>query len=459
MDASTPPEFHLIAFEGPDPYSRAGGLATRVAGLSESLAANYDTHLWFIGSPDLPGHEVRGRLRLHRWCQWISRYHECGTYDGEDEKVSDLAASLPPFLLEEVLRPTCGRGQQRAVVLAEEWQTVDAVVHLDRLLRRAGLRDRVTIVWNANNTFGFERIDWLQLHRAALITTVSRYMRQQMWSLGIDPVVVPNGLPPEAFVPPGRSAVMEVRQKTSGRMLLAKVARWDPDKRWLLAVDTVAELKRTGLKPLLVARGGMEHYGATVLGYASSRGLRVVERPFSTLRDFLDSLAGVDAVDVVVLTSPLTADIRATLFRAADAVLANSEHEPFGLVGLEAMAAGGLACIGGSGEDYASPGWNCLLLQSNDPREFLSLFEPLHGQAAEARAIRRRGRATADCYRWIDVVRRNLVPRLSYAATAPRGTLQWRSQDLPQREADGNITRDAVPTKPMNPRPSLSPMV
>jgi hypothetical protein len=30
---------------------------------------------------------------------------------------------------------------------------------------------RVTILWNANNTFGFDRIDWERLSRAAVITT------------------------------------------------------------------------------------------------------------------------------------------------------------------------------------------------------------------------------------------------------------------------------------------------
>ena len=59
----------------------------------------------------------------------------------------------------------CLRAGERAVVLAEEWHTVDAVLHLDSLLRTAALRDRVSIFWNANNTFGFDRIDWKRLER------------------------------------------------------------------------------------------------------------------------------------------------------------------------------------------------------------------------------------------------------------------------------------------------------
>lgn len=79
----------------------------------------------------------------------------------------------------------------------------------------------------------------------------------------------------------------------------------------------------------------------------------------------------------------------------ADAVLANSGDEPFGLVGLETMAAGGVACTGGSGEDYAVPGYNALVLETTDPREFIGLFGELRRDPAQEHAIRQAGRLTA----------------------------------------------------------------
>jgi hypothetical protein len=81
------PAFVLLSFEGPDSYARAGGLGARVSGLAVALAdAGYETHLFFIGSAEAAGHEVRcgGSLHLHRWCQWISKYHPGGVYDGEE---------------------------------------------------------------------------------------------------------------------------------------------------------------------------------------------------------------------------------------------------------------------------------------------------------------------------------------------------------------------------------------
>jgi glycosyltransferase involved in cell wall biosynthesis len=409
-------QFHVLSFEGPDPYSKAGGIATRVTGLVEALATlGHQTHLWFIGDPDLPGHEPQGLLTMHRWCQWISRHHPRGVYDGEDAKCSDYARSLPPFLVEHELLPALASAG-RAVVLAEEWQTVDAVVHLDALLRQAGLRERVTIFWNANNTFGFERIDWPRLDAAATIVTVSRYMKQRMRAHGVDPVVIPNGLGSDSFVDPDPQAVRALRRNLSKRTLLAKVARWDPDKRWLLAVDTAAELKRSGRRPLLVARGGIEAHEADVLTRARNAGLRIAERHAGETgpRGLVQALSDTEAADVVVLRSHLDPQARGVLFRAADAVLANSGHEPFGLVGLEAMAVGGLVCTGASGEDYAVEGHNALVLQQDDPHEFVALFDGVRSTGREGE-LRRSGISTARKYAWPRVVERSLLPRLSHA--------------------------------------------
>jgi glycosyltransferase involved in cell wall biosynthesis len=406
-------QFHLLAFEGPDDYARAGGIATRVSGLGQALAkAGFETHVWFIGDPDLPGYEMRDRLHLHRWCQWISRYHPAGVYDGEEGKRWDYVRSLPPFLLQEML--PCLQGGELAVVLAEEWHTADAILHLDWLLRQAQVREQVTLFWNANNTFGFDRIDWGHLAEAATITTVSRYMKQLMQGLGVYPLVIPNGLAEEALCPPEGQAVAAFRARLRGRMVVSKVARWDPDKRWFLAIDTVGAMKQQGWRPLLIARGGVEAYGRDVLAAAAAHGLRVVERALreANVYGLIQAMDGLSEVDIVSVRSSLNTDSCRVLFRGSNAVLANSRHEPFGLVGLETMAAGGVACTGGSGEDYAVPGYNALVLETMDPREFTGLFEELRHNPVQERAIRRAGRLTAQHYVWSQVLQRSLLPRV-----------------------------------------------
>jgi glycosyltransferase involved in cell wall biosynthesis len=410
-------QFHILSFEGPDDYSRAGGIASRVTGLSRSLAeCGFEIHLWFVGDPEQPGYEVRGNIHLHRWCQWISAYHPAGVYDGEDGKRFDYARSLPPYLMQEVLMPFLQENRGDACVLAEEWHTTDAVLHLDWLLKRASLRDRVKILWNANNTFGFERVEWNRLAKASVITAVSRYMRYRMWSLGVDPLVIPNGLPDDALRLPEKNAVYAFRRRFRDRVVLGKVARWDPDKRWLLAIETVIELRRLNKKPLLIARGGVEAHRNEVLATAVSAGLRVVERDTGAggVLGLLESLRSLDNVDVVSLRSPLDPAACRVLYRGCDAILANSGHEPFGLVGLETMAVGGLACTGATGEDYAVPGWNALVLQTTDPQEFIDNYQRLQSHPTELRAIRRRGRATASQLTWKSVIRRSLLPRLPF---------------------------------------------
>jgi glycosyltransferase involved in cell wall biosynthesis len=182
----------------------------------------------------------------------------------------------------------------------------------------------------------------------------------------------------------------------------------------MLAVDTVAELKRQGNRPLLVARGGVEAHGGEVLIRGRAAGLRIAKRsmPHAGARGLLEALDCVDDVDVVVLGSHLDPQARSVLLRVADAVLANSDHEPFGLVGLETMAVGGLACTGASGEDYAIDGQNALVLQQDSPHEFVSLFGRVRQRPEYERRLRRSGMTTARQYAWPHVVDRALLPRI-----------------------------------------------
>ncbi len=199
-----------------------------------------------------------------------------------------------------------------------------------------------------------------------------------------------------------------------GRMVRSTVARWDSDKRWLLAMETVAALKRQHWHPHLMARGGVEAHGGEVVTAAAGAGVRVVERPLPQpgVPGLLRVLEELHEVDVVSLRSPLDSDSCWVLFRGSAAVLANRGREPFGLVGLETMAVDGVACTGCSGEDSAVPGRNALVLETNDLQEFLRLFGALHTQAQWERALRRTARRMARHDAWPQIMRHLLFPRL-----------------------------------------------
>ena len=408
----------MVSFEGPDQYSLAGGLGVRARELCRALgAAGYATTLVFIGDPTRAADELDHGVRLLRWGQEISARNPAGVYQGEEEKVDHLVATLPRVLADEVVRPAAAAGRVVAL-LAEEWQTAAACNAISDELWRRGLRDRCAILWNANNLYGFERINWDALSYVAAITTVSRYMKHLMWSWDVNPLVIPNGIPAAALQPVDATACAEVRGAADCDVLAFKIGRFTPDKRWLQAVDAIAELRAGGLSARLLVRGGIEPHGGEVLAYARSRGLSVHDwtRPVEDAAGVAAALRGGGrggAPAVVNLRSFLPDAVIPVLYTAADGVLANSGHEPFGLVGLEAMAAGGVAFVGATGEEYARPWANAVVVETDDGVEVASALQGLLERPALARRVRATARSDAAELTWERVID-GLLERLRF---------------------------------------------
>lgn len=410
--------FVILSFEGPDVYSQAGGLGVRVKGLSRALARlGYQTYLYFCGDPDLPSEEdiEDGRLHYRRWCQWISALHRGGVYDGEEGKILDWNQSLPTNVIESVIAPAVAAGDN-VVLLGEEWHTSWSMKLISDLLDHRGLRDRVVMLWNANNTFGFHRIDWGALNLAATVTTVSRYMKFKMWDWGQNPVVIPNGIPPESIRESDPAVDAALRAAADAEHFWFKIGRFDPDKRWIMAVAAAAHLKRRDHRVKLLIRGGREPHGLEVINHAHHQGLIVQNTPAP--RDpagLMALLRETKEVDVINLTTFVSDSLLPTIYSACDAVLANSGHEPFGLVGLEVMAAGGLAVTGSTGEDYAEPYRNAVVLETEDPIEIMTELAALKDRPRLVAAMRKRGRRTARDYLWANVIDQLLL-RADFAA-------------------------------------------
>ena len=404
---ATSPAFVLLSFEGPDAYSHAGGLAARVSGLACALAEEgYETHLFYIGAPELPAYEVGcgGRLHLHRWCQWISRYHPAGVYDGEEGKLNDWNRSLPAWLAEHLLPGLIGAGRP-VVVIGEEWHTAWSIISLSRRARESGWSERVRFFWNANNTFGFERVPWRELDETATITTVSRFMKHHMWGFGVDPHVIPNGIAPQWLAPHDRKAVAALKRSVGQRLLLVKVARWDPDKRWLMAMDAVGALKARGLRPLLIARGGIEAHGSEVAARARAAGLEA-----TSIACEGDSGAAVrhrtraERAFAASATVPLPRErwrAHEQRDRAVRARRAGSDGE--WRAELPWRNRRGLC----------HPRGRCISLQSRRPGELVSQLLYLREHRERAMRLRREARRSAARFTWQKVIRTHIAPRLS----------------------------------------------
>jgi glycosyltransferase involved in cell wall biosynthesis len=233
-------------------------------------------------------------------------------------------------------------------------------------------------------------------------------MRSIIRACGADARVVPNGLPETAFDPVDRRAITRLRacsQSSAQGGFLFKMARWEREKGWTQALDAMVRLHGRDRAPILVARsGGPTGPGAGLAADARLRGLSVTsvasEDEFLSVLGSRASRAG----SVIDLRFGVSASLARTLYAAADGVLANSVSEPFGLVGLEAMAAGGVAFTGGTGEDYAVDRRNAVVLETLDPTEIVMRWEELADAPDRSVRLRRAARKAARNYEWSAVV-------------------------------------------------------
>lgn len=412
-------EFVIISFEGPDHYSLAGGLGVRVSNLSQALAQlGFPVHFIFVGDPCEKGEESRngGKLILHRWCQWISEYYPGGVYQGENEKLYDFNESVPWFVAEHIVKPAVAQDKM-VVILGEEWHTSEVMCCISDLLYAKGLRDKTVMFWNVNNTFSFHRINWGRLAYTTTITTVSRYMKHIMWGMGLNPLVIPNGIPKSLLGRVNENSVTRFKKNLGVDLILAKVARWDPDKRWHMAVEAIARLKSRGLRTVLLARGGLEPHGEEVMHNARSLGLNIQDARTdgNCMADYLQPIGECDGADIINIRFHCPQEFLRVIYRASNAVLANSGHEPFGLVGLETMAAGGIAFTGITGEDYVVPCHNAIVLETADPGEIESYVMYLEEHSWLRERIRKAARETAGLFTWDEVIK-NLTQKLEYQA-------------------------------------------
>ena len=411
-------EFVLLSFEGPDQYSMAGGLGVRMKELSLELAnQGFRTHLIFVGDPHLPALESPvPNLTLHRWSQWLSAHYPAGVYHGEESKLVDWNEQLPKFVASQLVGPAAKEGRITAI-LAEEWHTAYVTCQISDRLWADGLRDNAVILWNANNIMGFDRIDWNRLGFCTQITTVSRYMKHIMWDRGVNPLVIPNGIPDNRVRKADPEMINRLRGALPGRELVFKIGRFSPDKRWNMALDAVVQEKGRGRNIAAVIRGGVEPHGMEVLANARYQGLTVTDlKPPRDVEGVIDALAHAPVSDVYNITSFMHDDLISLFYSAADATLANSGHEPFGLVGLEVMAAGGIAFVGSTGEDYAVPFLNSVVLDTDDPAEIGIGLDFLRTHPDVCSRLRSEAQETARSFSWKNVISDSLLGKLEYVA-------------------------------------------
>jgi len=84
-------------------------------------------------------------------------------------------------------------------------------------------------------------------------------------------------------------------------------------------------------------------------------------------------------------------------------------------VGLETMAAGGIAFTGNTGEDYALSFYNSIVLETGDSEEIEDYLVYLNHHAEESERIRKNARSTALLFIWEQILER-LIRQMEYQA-------------------------------------------
>ena len=139
----------------------------------------------------------------------------------------------------------------------------------------------------------------------------------------------------------------------------------------------------------------------------------VAKRP--NLEQCFDAIEQAGPADIYNLRFFLPEDFVRTTYAAADATLANSGHEPFGLVALEVMAAQGIAITGSTGEDYAISFENAIVTETEDPDEIVGYLLYLRRHPEEQERMRKASQYTARQFLW-DRVIENMVGKLEFLA-------------------------------------------
>jgi glycogen(starch) synthase len=309
----------LLAWEHPPRLH--GGLGRHVHGLSRALAADgHEVHVVANGTTSSPSRSVDEGVQVHG-APALAGAGAGSWFDGVAAANESLTATALPLLA----------GTDFDVVHAHDWMVADATTavlaaHPLPLVATIHATERGRHQGHLPGHLS-ARIDALErsLARAAEeIIVCSTAMAEQVADhLGVQPqrlTVVPNG----------------VRSSEFAEMSPEAIATWR------------GRLTPEGM-PLVVFAGRLEHEkGVHVLLRAvaslqsEERALHLAVAGTGTQEEELRRLAATGGLEAgsVVFTGFLDRPDLAALYAAADVVAAPSIYEPFGLVALEAMAAG-----------------------------------------------------------------------------------------------------------------------
>jgi glycogen synthase len=132
---------------------------------------------------------------------------------------------------------------------------------------------------------------------------------------------------------------------------------------------------------------------------------------------YFEALSKGVKADILNLLFPIPPSFLRVLYQASDVVLASSGHDPFGLAGMEAIAAGAVVFTSRSAAGYAEHMGNAIVLNNYTAEEIQFYASHLRMYPEKREKIRASARQTAKQWTWQEVVRR-LLYQLEHQAQA-----------------------------------------
>lgn len=270
----------------------------------------------------------------------------------------------------------------------------------DCIAARAAVRVRdagaaVTVVRTVHHVDDFTTRALIDCQRAAISEPDRVLVVSEQWrailrdEYGREATVVPNGVDTARFASPGPERVAELRSRIpAGRALLLGVGGIEPRKGARHAFEALGRLKRDRGPVATLAIVG----GHSFQDYTAYRDAALAALP---------DLGLVLGEDVVLLGTVSDADL-AGWYHAADVLCFPSVKEGWGLVVLEALAAG-LPVVASDlpvFAEYLADGRDALLPPVGDPAALAAALGRLLDDAALRERLVAGGRAVLPRYTW-----------------------------------------------------------
>jgi glycogen(starch) synthase len=364
-----------------------GGLSRHVEGLSRALALmGHEVHVTTLDFPGAAHEEEVGSLHIHRvpvdlpaptfhtWVLLFNHFFE--------KKVGQLAKE---FGAPDVLH-------------IHDWLTVPSGVAAKHLLR-------APLVMTFHSTEAsrsshspspesamVEGLEWWGSFEAARVIAVSAWMKTEVASSFKTPpgkvTEIPNAVDPHKFeVEVDSRAVRQKWKINDGERLITAVGRLTAQKGFDDLIRAYASIKRSIPASRLLVVGD---------GY---------------MRGDLESLAGREHVrDNTTFAGFISEEDLVGILKSSDVVVVPSKFEPFGIIALEAMAAGApvvVSKVGGLAE-IVDDSVDGLEVEPNNPAAIAEATVRVLSDGALASRLAENGREKAKAYSWESAAKKTL---------------------------------------------------